>query len=187
MILKKKVFFSSCPASEENLAYHRTTWLNDKRHLWKDWKYGRASLAVDGDTDGSLHRCAILDNYFVDQPIWMVDLGRKHSINGVLIVPWLGKGQDKTASYRDYQAGLERLTVYVSTKPRLEASELLSEPTCGTVGRNETGSSNNLFQPRIHVPCWEDLRGRYVYIRASPVAQRKARLFFSVLCEVIVY
>jgi len=77
----------------ENLAFHRDTWLNDKRHLWKDWKYGRASLAVDGDTDSVLHRCAILDNYFVEHPIWMVDLGRKVGVNGVVIVTWQGKGQ----------------------------------------------------------------------------------------------
>lgn len=77
----------------ENLAYHHNTWLNDKRHLWKDWKYGRASLAVDGDSDATLHRCAILDNYFVENPVWMVDLGKKHNINGVVIATWQGKGQ----------------------------------------------------------------------------------------------
>ena len=79
----------------ENLAYHHNTWLNDKRHLWKDWKYGRASLAVDGDSDASLHRCAILDNYFVENPVWMVDLGKKSNINGVVIATWQGKGQGK--------------------------------------------------------------------------------------------
>lgn len=79
----------------ENLAYHHNTWLNDKRHLWKDWKYGRASLAVDGDSDATLHRCAILDNYFVENPVWMVDLGKKSNINGVVIVTWQGKGQGK--------------------------------------------------------------------------------------------
>ena len=82
-------------SSVENLAYQRHTWLNDKRHLWKDWKYGRASLAVDGDSDANLHRCAILDNYFVDNPVWMVDLGKKSNINGVVIATWQGKGQGK--------------------------------------------------------------------------------------------
>jgi hypothetical protein len=79
----------------ENLAYHHNTWLNDKRHLWKDWKYGRASLAVDGDSDASLHRCAILDNYFVENPVWMVDLGKKSNIVGIVIATWQGKGQGK--------------------------------------------------------------------------------------------
>lgn len=78
------------------MAHHRDTWLNDKRHLWKDWKYGRAGLAVDGDLDTTLHRCAIVDNYFVDHPVWMVDLGRKTTINGVVIVTWQGKGQGST-------------------------------------------------------------------------------------------
>jgi len=169
--------------SVENLAFHHNTWLNDKRHLWKDWKYGRANLAVDGSTESTLHRCAIVDNYFVEQPIWMVDLGHKHSINGVIIVTWQGKGQDKTASYRDYQSSMEKLSVYVSNKPRLEAVDLVSEPECGWVGRvNET-----IFQPRVHVQCHDDVRGRYVYILASAVATRKSRLFFAVLCEVIVY
>ncbi|XP_046438761.1 venom prothrombin activator pseutarin-C non-catalytic subunit-like isoform X1 [Daphnia pulex] len=173
----------------ENLAYHHNTWLNDKRHLWKDWKYGRASLAVDGDSDASLHRCAILDNYFVENPVWMVDLGKKSNINGVVIATWQGKGQefhlsaDKTATYRDYQTNLEKLTVYVSNKPRLETADLLAEASCGQVSR----SNDSLFQPRIHIQCQEDLRGRYLYIRASAVANRKARLFFSVLCEVMVY
>ncbi|KZS04396.1 EGF repeat and discoidin I domain-containing 3-like protein [Daphnia magna] len=167
----------------ENLAYHHNTWLNDKRHLWKDWKYGRASLAVDGDSDATLHRCAILDNYFVENPVWMVDLGKKHNINGVVIATWQGKGQDKTATYRDYQTNLEKLTVYVSNKPRLETADLLAEGSCGQVNRN----NDSLFQPRIHIQCQDDLRGRYLYIRASAVATRKSRLFFSVLCEVMVY
>lgn len=178
-------FFSvnSLSGCIEDLAYHRSTWLNDKRHLWKDWKYGRASLAVDGDMDNSLHRCAILDNYFVEHPVWMVDLGRKSSVNGVVIVTWQGKGQDKTATYRDYQSSMDKLSVYVSNKPRLEAVDLLSESVCGIVGRaNET-----IFQPRIHIQCQDDIRGRYLYVRASAVANRKSRLFFSVLCEVMVY
>ena len=78
---------------------------------------------------------------------------------------------------------MEKLSVYVSNKPRLEAVDLVSEPECGWVGRvNET-----IFQPQVHVQCHEDVRGRYVYILASAVATRKSRLFFAVLCEVIVY
>ena len=90
---------------------------------------------------------------------------------------------DKTATYRDYQANLEKLAVYVSNKPRLEAVDLLSEASCGQASR----ADDTLFQPRIHIQCQDDLRGRYLYIRASAVANRKARLFFSVLCEVMVY
>ena len=71
----------------------------------------------------------------------------------------------------------------MSNKPRLETADLLAEASCGQVSR----SNDSLFQPRIHIQCEEDLRGRYLYIRASAVANRKARLFFSVLCEVMVY
>lgn len=91
---------------------------------------------------------------------------------------------DKTATYRDYQTNLEKLTVYVSNKPRLETADLLAESACGQVGRDDDDS---LFQPRLHIQCQEDVRGRYLYIRTSAVANRKARLFFSVLCEVMVY
>ena len=92
-------------------------------------------------------------------------------------------GPDKIASYRNYQSHLDKLSVYVANKPRLEATDLMSEPVCGLVSRaNET-----VFQPRLHIQCEEEVRGRYLYIRASPVPNRKARLFFAVLCEVMVY
>ena len=64
-----------------NKAFKQTTWVNDKRH-WKDWRYGHSSLAVDGDFDDSLHNCAILDNFYEENPVWMVDLGRERIING---------------------------------------------------------------------------------------------------------
>ena len=120
----------------ENLAYHHNTWLNDKRHLWKDWKYGRASLAVDGDADATLHRCAILDNYFVDNPVWMVDLGKKSNINGVVIVTWQGKGQgiQRSSSFRfngivdpilSYLAKLLQLRSSVVVEPESFAPPML--------------------------------------------------------------
>lgn len=65
----------------------------------------------------------------------------------------------------------------------MEAVDLLTEQACGYVTR----ANDTIFQPRIHIQCEDDVRGRYLYIRATPVSNRKARLFFAVLCEVMVY
>jgi hypothetical protein len=77
----------------ENLAHKKDVWSNDKRHFWKDWKYGHASLAVDGSDDILLPKCAIIDNYYAEHPIWMVDLGEKTHVSGVVILTWQGDGQ----------------------------------------------------------------------------------------------
>jgi hypothetical protein len=79
----------------ENLAYKKEIWSNDKRHVWKDWKYGHASLAVDGNDEILLPKCAIIDNYYAENPVWMVDLGEKTSISGVVIITWQGDGAGK--------------------------------------------------------------------------------------------
>ena len=67
--------------------------MNDKRHTWKQWRYGHSSLAVDGKLDTNLGNCANLDNYYVENPVWMVDLGKDTLVNGIVIVTWQGKGQ----------------------------------------------------------------------------------------------
>ena len=59
--------------------------------------HGHAARAVDGVADNTLHSCMILDNFYVEKPIWMVDLGRKATINGVVIVTWQGKNQGQTS------------------------------------------------------------------------------------------
>ena len=78
-----------------NRAFGRSTWVNDKRHSWKEWRYGHSSLAVDGKLDNSLPNCAIMDNYYVDKPVWMVDLGKSTNVNGVIVHTWQGAGQGK--------------------------------------------------------------------------------------------
>ena len=81
----------------ENMAYKKESWINNKRHFKRHtrnrWMHGHASRAVDGDFDQSLHSCTILDNFYVERPIWMVDLGRKTRISGVIVVTWQGRGQ----------------------------------------------------------------------------------------------
>jgi hypothetical protein len=70
-----------------------STWVNDKRHTWKEWRYGHSSLAVDGKTDTTLSNCAIMDNYYVESPVWMVDLGKETTVNGLVAITWQGAGQ----------------------------------------------------------------------------------------------
>lgn len=81
------------------MAYKKESWINNKRqykrHIRNQWMHGQASRAVDGDYDQTLHSCTILDNFYVEKPIWMVDLGKKTKIAGILIVTWQGKGQGK--------------------------------------------------------------------------------------------
>ena len=93
--------------SVENKAFSRKTWVNDKRHTWKQWKYGHSTLAVDGKENTNLPNCAIMDNYYVDKPVFMVDLGTKLQVNGVVILTWQGAGQGRH-NYRwdqcDYNA-----------------------------------------------------------------------------------
>lgn len=49
----------------------------------------------------SVISCTILDNFYVEKPIWMVDLGDKRKISGVIVVTWQGKGQGQydTSTY----------------------------------------------------------------------------------------
>ena len=37
-----------------------------------------------------------MDNYYVDKPVWMVDLGKSTNVNGVIVHTWQGAGQGKT-------------------------------------------------------------------------------------------
>ena len=49
--------------------------------------------AVDGDESATMQSCTVLDNFYVDKPTWMVDLGYKATVSGVKIVTWQGKDQ----------------------------------------------------------------------------------------------
>ena len=173
--------------------------MNDKRHTWKQWKYGHSTLAVDGQESTNLPNCAIMDNYYVDKPVFMVDLGSQTEINGAVILTWQGQGQgkqdwaaisgteenisDKITSYTDYVYNLDRLSVYVSNTPQLDYAGLSSQKKCGVITRKNTA----LFNPRLHFDCPEPLKGRYVYVKATGVPNRWRKLFNVVLCEVMVY
>ena len=79
--------------SVPNKAFQGSTWVNDKRHTWKQWKYGHSTLAVDGQENTNLPNCAIMDNYYVDKPVFMVDLGARVQVNGAVVITWQGQGQ----------------------------------------------------------------------------------------------
>lgn len=68
------------------------------------WKDGHSSYAVDGDEDTHLRRCAILDNYYVDYPVWMVDLGDRKTVRGVVIITWQGRGEGIRLSFNLWSA-----------------------------------------------------------------------------------
>lgn len=174
---------NSKSACVSNKAYNHKTWVNDKRHTWKQWRYGHSTLAVDGKENTNLPNCAILDNYYVEKPVWMVDLGRKMEVNGVMVLTWQGAGQDKITAYNDYVYNLDKLSVYVTNESKLDAFGLANKPKCGVISRMNTA----LFNPKLHFDCPEPLAGRYVYIKATGVPNRWRKLFTVVLCEVMVY
>ena len=83
------------------MAYKKQTWTNDRnRHHQKNgvggFKFrsiretnGDPSLAVDGFEEPlEWSKCATIDNYFVKKPVWMVDLGRRTNIAGVMLKTW---------------------------------------------------------------------------------------------------
>ena len=91
----------------ENLAWSGHTWVNDARHAWAGWHYGRAGLAVDGASDTALSHCAVVDNLSVDQPVWMVDLGARRRVRGLMVLTWQGQGQGEwTFEERGESGGL---------------------------------------------------------------------------------
>ena len=82
----------------ENIALKKESFISNKRqqnkrHVRNQWTHGHAARAVDGDTDPSLPSCTLLDNFYVEKPIWMVDLGSSTTVAGVMIVTWQGQGE----------------------------------------------------------------------------------------------
>lgn len=182
----------------ENLAYQKESFVNNrrhsKRHVQNHWVHGQAAKAVDGEIGQS---CIMLDNSFVEKPIWMVDLGKKTTISGVVIVTWNGVSRDysslthysqqKTSEVNDideYLSNLDKLSVYVHKKQGRHASLDAKEGHfCGQLTRH----NNALLKPRLHFQCAQPIEGRYVYVEAQGVPERRSKLFGAILCEVMVY
>ncbi len=55
------------------------------------WHRGQALKATDGQLDGGLHSCTILNNVGTDVPAWFVDLKTPRDINGLIIHTWQGQ------------------------------------------------------------------------------------------------
>lgn len=81
-----------------------------------------------------------------------------------------------------YTQNLDRLTVYVDSRAGSQPLDV-PDKLCGFVSR----LNGALFKPRLYVQCVRALNGRYVYIEATGVSQRRTTLFSAVLCEVLVY
>ena len=84
--------------SVENLSYKKESWINSrkqyKRHTGKmQTAKSNAALAVDGNMNTTFQSCTILDNYYVETPIWSVDLGDKRRVSGIVILTWQAKNQ----------------------------------------------------------------------------------------------
>jgi len=83
----------------ENVAYKKESWISNrrqvKRHVRARWKHGRAGHAVDGIVNSSPETCTVLDNFDVDRPVWMVNLGKKVNIAGVVIISWIERTEDQ--------------------------------------------------------------------------------------------
>ena len=93
----------------ENLAYQKEAWTNERKRGEK-WlnknsirprsfmnliQEGHPSLAVDGNDENALHKCAIMDNYYTERPTLVINLERLTTIGGIVLKTWQGKGQGK--------------------------------------------------------------------------------------------
>jgi len=67
-----------------------------KRHVGRQqWTHGQSARAVDGNLQSTLHSCTLLDNFYVDKPVWMVDLAVTTTVSGVVIVTWQPQQQQQ--------------------------------------------------------------------------------------------
>ena len=56
----------------ENVAFHKESFINNrrqlKRHVQNQWIRGQSARAVDGIASNNIQHCAILDNFYVENP-----------------------------------------------------------------------------------------------------------------------
>ena len=96
----------------ENLAYKKDSFVNSrrqyKRHTRRHHQQQSGSVnAVDDQpslnrdrpnddrarqnaVESGIQSCTVLDNFYVETPVWMVDLGKRTLVSGVIIVTWPG-------------------------------------------------------------------------------------------------
>ena len=106
----------------ENVAYGRQSWIGNrravsKRHVRARWRHpvhaGRAvdGLGGGGGGAGTLDSCTVLDNFDVDRPVWMVNLGRKVHVAGVVILTWPDSDAAAARAHLQTHAGEPAATV----------------------------------------------------------------------------
>jgi hypothetical protein len=188
--LQKIIFLNVSVVLVENMAYKKQTWTNDRtRHHEKNGLIFRSTREINGDSslaaDGfeeplEWSTCATIDNYFVEKPIWMVDLGRKKNIAGVMLRTW--HENSSLSIYRDYLANLDQYNVYVDHYPR--QYRFKNTNLCSYIKRTDQSLTSS---SRLHFQCQHSLYGRFVYIEANSINNRWNKLFTAVLCEVFVY
>ena len=133
---------------------------------------GDSSLAVDGFES----KCMTIDNYFVEKPIWMVDLVRRIRIGGLILR--IGTENNQTI-HRDYFNSLDRFNIYVSNHSY--QIDFHQRQFCSSLTRIELSSS------RLHIQCQTPLNGRFVYIQSTGISNQWNRYFTVALCEISVY
>ena len=98
---------------------------------------------MDGKLDNSLPNCAIMDNYYVDKPVWMVDLGKSNTkVNGVIVYTWQGAGQGRIPNYNLYLPSF-RLFLYDFVLSNISFLEMLQEVCTGNWDRHLMKSLNS--------------------------------------------
>lgn len=94
----------------ENLAFKKETWLNKERHRKRALDGGQevdvilsqklADKAVDGIITNDINSCAILDNYYDDEPQLTIDLGTRRDVSGVTVYTWLGQQDGEWTTFK---------------------------------------------------------------------------------------
>ncbi|CAL8108226.1 unnamed protein product [Calicophoron daubneyi] len=144
-----------------------------------------------------LHSCTVLEYRwpFVELPSWYVDLREQTEVSGVVIYTARHgrnvQSREQVPSTEEEKVSLmsenlERLSIYVESEPRSRspsASASSSSTLCGFVTR----LNDAIFSPRLHIPCRQPLRGRYVYVEARGLRGRWSQEFSALLCEVMIY
>ncbi|XP_029636990.1 lactadherin isoform X1 [Octopus sinensis] len=169
----------------ENLAFKKESWINSKRHIKRHIRHqdkdGPAARAVDGKIKSVLPECTTLDNLYGENPVWMVDLGPRTNVSGVIIYTWQNRDDVQVQPNTN---SLEKIIVYVHDKLKdSDDDQYAPDNMCGYV----SALNNAIFQPKLHVQCIRSLSGRYLSIEAWGKSYTFNKLFSATFCEVQVY
>ena len=102
----------------ENLAYKKDSFVNSRRQYKRHTRRHQYSASdndiVDehqldrrADVHHGIHSCTVLDNFYVETPVWMVDLGKSTTVSGVIIVTWPGNPNGTPLFTEDSHMGVD--------------------------------------------------------------------------------